>query len=166
MYLSGVNHISYAVSDLEQSIEFYGALLEQEPYFHELYDVPYIGDLVGYPGAIQHAAFFRLPGQASAFLELIQYLRPEPRRVDMAVYNIGITHLCFECEDLGATRARVEAIGGVVRSRRTTTSDYGVFTGTKSLFFQDPDGISIQLVEIPAGVDPGGRSDVAEGDAR
>lgn len=157
MQLRAVNHFSYSVSDLDRSIAFYGALLEQEPYFHELYDVPYIGDLVGYPGAIQHAAFFRLPGQDTAYLELIQYLRPDPARVDMAVYNVGISHLCFECADLEATRERVEAIGGVVKSKRMTTSDYGVFTGAKSIFFQDPDGISIQLVEIPEGTDPAGR---------
>jgi catechol 2,3-dioxygenase-like lactoylglutathione lyase family enzyme len=158
MSLHAVNHFSYSVSDLDRSIDFWTKLLESEPYFHELYaDIPYIGDLVGYEGAIQHAAFFRLPGQPDAFLELIQYLHPQPERVAMQVYNVGISHLCFATDDLEATRQLVESIGGTVKSKRMTTSDYGVFTGTKSLFFTDPDGISVQLVELPEGVDPAGR---------
>jgi predicted enzyme related to lactoylglutathione lyase len=76
----------------------------------------------------------------------------------MTVYNIGISHLCFACDDLVQTRSLVESIGGVVRSKQMTTSDYGVFTGAKSLFFQDPDGIFIQLVEIPPDVSPSGRA--------
>ena len=76
-----LNHIGFAVSDLDQSIRFYSDLFNEPPYFKEVYDVPYIGDLVGYPGAVQYAAFFRIPGPSSLFLELIQYLNPVSSKV-------------------------------------------------------------------------------------
>lgn len=155
---TAVNHVGFAVADLERSVRFYRGLLGEPPYFDEVYDVPYIGRLVGYPGAIQHAAFFRLPGQPDLFLELIQYLHPTPGVVDMEAYNAGNAHLCLACDDLEAARDLVVSLGGQVRTDAgLVTSDHGVYSGTRALFFRDPDGITVQLVEIPAGVDPAGR---------
>lgn len=157
MAFHAVNHVGFAVADLERSVAFYTGLLGEPPYFDEVYDVPYIGRLTGYPGAIQHAAFFRLPGQPDLFLELIQYLRPTPGVVDMEAYNAGNAHLCLACDDLAAAHDLVVSLGGQVRTEGAVTSDHGVYTGTKALFFRDPDGITVQLVELPDDVDPAGR---------
>lgn len=153
-----LNHIGYAVGDLDRSIEFYTKLLGQPPYFKEVYDVPYIGEMVGYPGAVQYAAFFTIPGQPDMFLELIQYLNPPARSVSMEAYNAGNAHLCLATSDLRTAFDFIVSIGGVPRAKDIVTSDYGVYSGAKSAFFRDPDGITIQVVEIPEGMDPAGRS--------
>ena len=163
MTLMALNHVGFAVSDLSRSIQFYEALLGEEPYFQEIYDVEYIGRVVGYPGATQHAAFFRLPGQ-STFLELIQYLQPPAGRVDMETYNAGNAHLCLQCDNLAAEYERIKSIAGATfRSDGPVDSDYGVYGGARTVYLRDPDGISIQFVEIPGGMDPTGGSS-AEGE--
>lgn len=150
MTLVAVDHIGFSVTDISRSIQFYTELLGCEPHFNEIYDTPYIGDVVGYPGAIQHAAFFRLPGQPSTYLELIQYLEPATERVDMARYNAGNAHLCLQCEDIRAEAERLVAIGARPVGA-PTTSDYGIYTGAHTMYFLDPDEISIQLVELRSG---------------
>ncbi|GAA4750311.1 VOC family protein [Nocardioides endophyticus] len=153
--LTSLNHIGFSVADLDRSIEFYTELLGYPPYFKEVYDVEYVGRIVGYPGAVQYAAFFKLPGDQGLFLELIQYLKPEPRVVDMESYNAGIAHLCLAVDDLDAEFERITAIGGRFRSESVVQSDYGIYVGARSAYFRDPDDISIQLVELVDGVDPG-----------
>jgi catechol 2,3-dioxygenase-like lactoylglutathione lyase family enzyme len=149
--------MGFAVADLERSIAFYTGLLGEGPYFDEVYDVEYLGRLVGHPGAVQHAAFFRLPGQPDLFLELIQYLKPVPGVVDMNAYNAGNAHICLACDDLVAAHDLVVSLGGDVRSQGIVETDYGVYEGTRAFFFRDPDGITVQIVELPPGVDPAGR---------
>jgi len=161
MNFTAVNHIGFAVADLERSVRFYSGLFDEPPYFDEIYDVEYIGRIVGYPGAIQHAAFFRLPGQPEMFLELIQYLRPEAGIVDMESYNAGNAHLCLVCSDLVAEFERIKKLGGEFRSGSPVTSDYGVYEGARTAYFRDPDGISIQLVELKEGMDPAGHGSPA-----
>lgn len=158
MALSAVNHFGFAVADIERSVRFYSALLEARPYFRERYDVPYVGRMVGYPGAIQEAAFFHLPGEPDLFLELIEYVVPPAETVPMEAYNAGNAHLCLASEDLDAEYERLRGIEGIsFRSDGPVTSDYGVYSGARGLFLRDPDEITIQLVEIPPGVDPAGR---------
>jgi catechol 2,3-dioxygenase-like lactoylglutathione lyase family enzyme len=158
--LTTANHVGFAVSDLEVSIPSYTALLEREPYFDEVYEgIEYIGRATGYPGAAQRAAFFNLPGQGEFFLELIQYLEPKPESVRMDAYLAGNAHLCLGCDDLSAEYERIRLIPGIsFRSDGPVSSDYGVFSGARGLFARDPDDITIQFVEIPPGVDPGGKS--------
>jgi catechol 2,3-dioxygenase-like lactoylglutathione lyase family enzyme len=153
--ITSLNHVGFSVSDLDRSIEFYSQLLGYPPYFKEVYDVEYVGRMVGYPGAIQYAAFFKLPGDQQVFLELIQYLNPVPERVDMNGYNAGIAHLCLQVDDLDAEFERITAIGGRFRSESVVDSDYGIYEGARSAYFRDPDDISIQLVQLVGGVDPG-----------
>ncbi len=159
MQFHAVNHVGFAVSDLAQSVRFYSRLLGIAPYFDEVYDVEYIGRLVGYPGAIQHAAFFALPGQPDMFLELIQYLNPTPGIVELQNYNVGNAHLCLACDDLKAAHDLVVEAGGTITSQGMVSSDYGVYDGTRALYCRDPDGISLQIVQLPPGVDPAGRAD-------
>ncbi|MDQ6524499.1 VOC family protein [Nocardioides sp. LHD-245] len=153
--LTSLNHIGFSVADLDRSVEFYTKLFGYPPYFNEVYDVEYVGRIVGYPGAVQHAAFFRLPGEQGLFLELIQYLHPKPEVVAMESYNAGIAHLCLQVDDLEAEFERISAIGGRFRSESVVQSDYGIYEGARSAYFRDPDDISIQLVELVDGIDPG-----------
>lgn len=159
MGFTAVNHVGFAVGDIERSVRFYSALLEEQPYFRERYDVPYIGRMVGYPGAIQEAAFFRLPGEPDLFLELIEYVEPPAATVSMEAFNAGNAHVCLTCEDLDAEYERLRQIDGIsFRSEEPVGSDYGVYAGARGLFLRDPDEITIQVVEIPPGVDPAGRA--------
>ena len=68
-------------------IGFYEALRGAAAHAQDL-DVPYVGEIVGYPDVVAEGAFFRLPG--GVVLELLEYKPPYASRgVDMESYNAG-----------------------------------------------------------------------------
>ena len=148
MYYTGLDHVGFAVSNLDQSIEWYSMFLDEPPILRKTWDVEYVGRIVGYPGVKMEGAFWRLPG--GTVLELLQYLYPDPGRVDMETYNVGNAHLCLVVDDLDADferlRGRVE-----FRDPEPVEIQWGPYTGGKACYLRDPDGISIELMQLPAG---------------
>ena len=60
MRFSGLDHVGFTVSSLDRSVPFYTALLGEEPLLRKRWDVEYVGRVVGYPGVVLDAAFWRL----------------------------------------------------------------------------------------------------------
>jgi catechol 2,3-dioxygenase-like lactoylglutathione lyase family enzyme len=148
-HYAGTNHVGFTISNLDRSIAFYTIVLGHGPFFRQVYDVPYIGQLLGYPGNCRlDAAFFHLPGTV-AFLELIQYLDHPAEMRDPETYNVGNAHLCLETDDLDRDYGRVTAAGGVFRSAGPIDVSFGPFKGGKVAYFRDPDGVSVELIQSP-----------------
>ena len=148
LYYTGLDHVGFAVSNLDQSVEWYSRFLDEPPVLRKTWDVEYVGRIVGYPGVKMEGAFWRLPG--GTVLELLQYLYPDPGRVDMETYNVGNAHLCLVVDDLDADferlRDRVE-----FRDPEPVEIPWGPYKGGKACYLRDPDGISIELMQLPAG---------------
>jgi catechol 2,3-dioxygenase-like lactoylglutathione lyase family enzyme len=103
--LEKVDHIGYAVADLDRSVAFYSYLLEREPLARKTWDVEYLGHIQGYADLKVEAAFFELPGGLT--LELVQYHHPPPGLVDMETYNAGNAHVSLVTPDLHALYERL-----------------------------------------------------------
>lgn len=148
--LTGLDHIGFSVSDLHRSIEFYELLLQRPPKMTRVIREKYVADIVGYQDVELNAAFFELPG-SSAILELLEYRRPPSARVDMETYNVGSAHLCLIVEDLHQAFERLHAAGVEFRSDKPIEILAGPYKGGKAVYFRDPDGITIELTELPPG---------------
>ena len=135
-------------SDLDRSVEFYGLLLEREPYARKTWDVEYLGQIQGYADLRVEAAFFELPGGLT--LELIQYLNPAHERVDMETFNVGNAHLSLVTPDLHAVFARLDG-RAEFRSPGPVRIAWGPYEGGYAARVRDPDGITIELVQLPPG---------------
>jgi catechol 2,3-dioxygenase-like lactoylglutathione lyase family enzyme len=146
---TATTHFGFAVADLDRSIAFYTAVLGEPPYFRQVYDVEYLGEIVGYPGCRMDCAFFRLPG-TETFLELLQYFDPPGRTVDMETYNTGNAHLCLQVGDLASDFARLQDLGAVFQSAGPVEVTFGPNKGAKVAYCRDLDGITIELIESPA----------------
>jgi catechol 2,3-dioxygenase-like lactoylglutathione lyase family enzyme len=148
MYYTGLDHVGFAVSDLDRSVDWYTFFLDEPPILRKTWDVEYVGRIVGYPGVKMEGAFWRLPG--GTVLELLEYLEPAPGRVDMETYNAGNGHLCLVVDDLDADferlRGRVE-----FRDPDPVEIPWGPYKGGKACYLRDPDGISIELMQLPHG---------------
>jgi catechol 2,3-dioxygenase-like lactoylglutathione lyase family enzyme len=148
MIYPALDHVGFAVSDLDRSSQFYTALLGEEPFLRKIWDVPYLGEFVGYPGATLDAAFWHLPN--GVVLELLQYLDPSPGTVDMETYNAGNAHLCLQTDDLAAEFQRLADIT-VFRCDHPVDIPFGPYKGGRVAYFRDPDGITIELIQLPPG---------------
>lgn len=148
MYYSGLDHIGFAVGSIERSVDWYTFFFNDPPFLRKTWDIEYVGRIVGYPGVKLHCAFWRLPG--GTVLELLEYENPSPGRVDMETYNAGNGHLCLVVDDLDADFKRLR--GHVVfRDPEPVEIPWGPYKGGKACYLRDPDGISIELMQNPAG---------------
>ena len=149
-HFRALDHVGYAVTDLDRSIAFYETLLGVPLLMRKTWDVPYVGEIVGYPGLVLEGAFFQLPN--GVILELLEYKTPGPGMVDMESYNAGNAHLCLVTDDMAGDFARLRAAGyDTFRSERPIDIPWGPYRGGRACYLRDPDGASIELLEAPPG---------------
>jgi catechol 2,3-dioxygenase-like lactoylglutathione lyase family enzyme len=149
MSFPALDHVGFTVSDLDRSTDFYTLLLGEPPFLRKVWEVGYVGQIVGYPETEMDCAFWYLPGK-SAVLELMQYLAPEPGRVDMETYNVGNGHLCLVTEDIEADYERLRG-RAEFRSPEPVEIPWGPYKGGRVCYLRDPDGISVELMQQPPG---------------
>jgi catechol 2,3-dioxygenase-like lactoylglutathione lyase family enzyme len=144
--ITGVSHVGFTVSDVGAASAFYGALLGCHPEVRGVYDRPYTAAQVGYERARLDIAIFRVPG-SDVRLELIEYLHPVGRPVDIETKNPGTGHLCLTTEDIEGAMARATALGATARSTGPVTITAGPNRGRRVCYLRDPEGITIELLE-------------------
>jgi catechol 2,3-dioxygenase-like lactoylglutathione lyase family enzyme len=145
---SGLDHIGFAVGSLDRAVEWYSRFLGEPPVLRKVWDIEYISRVLGYPGVKIECAFWDLPGGTT--LELIEYLEPRPGVVDMETYNAGNAHLCLVVDDLDADLARLGSELGIA-GVEAVEIPWGPYAGGKACYLRDPDGISIQLMQLVPG---------------
>jgi len=144
--LTGVAHVGFTVADVDAEATFYGSLFGCEPEVRAIYDRPYTATQVGYEGARLDIAIFRIPG-SDIRLELIQYLRPLGRPVDIETRNAGTAHLCLTSDDIEGVMARALALGATARSDGPVTITAGPNIGRRVCYLRDPEGLTIEVVD-------------------
>ena len=147
-----LDHVGFTVSSLERSIPFYTFLLGNEPVFRASWDrEAFVARIVGYPEIQMAAAFWQLPG--GAVLELIEYQQPACVYVDMETSNVGNAHLGLVTDDIHAEFERLRDHVDF-RNQAPVLIPSGPFKGGYAVYFRDPDGITIEIIQEPrAGAD-------------
>lgn len=149
-HFRALDHVGYAVANLDRSIAFYETLLGVPLLLRKTWDHPYVGEIVGYPNVVLEGAFFQLLN--GVVLELLQYKTPTPGNVDMESYNAGNAHLCLVTDDMAADFDRLRAAGyDTFRADAPIEIPWGPYRGGRACYLRDPDGISIELLEEPPG---------------
>jgi lactoylglutathione lyase len=128
-----VNHVGQVVVDLDRARRFYEEALGFEVWRElKVPDKAAASLLEVEPPLNLTALYLRL---GTFVLELMVYERPgNPPAVERVMNEPGLTHLSISVEDVDATIARVESLGGAFVTRTPHAS-----------FVRDPDG---QLVEL------------------
>lgn len=146
--LRAVHHVGLVVTDLDRSIWFYHDVLglpfanEPTPWF----DGPDLERGVGVPGARLRQVCFWV-GEHS-MMELIEYAnRPVTSTRPIPNHHLGAAHVCFRVEDVRATKADLEA-RGVTFYSDVNVVDSGPLAGWRWVYFSDPDGMALELVEV------------------
>jgi catechol 2,3-dioxygenase-like lactoylglutathione lyase family enzyme len=155
-----LEHVGIIVSDLDVSVDFYTRLFGAPPV--ELVewkgaDAEYIARMIGKPGLELAGAFFRIPG-TSALLEVICYTAAvaDARRPPLDPAEVGAVHLGWYVDSIDETIGRLAEIG-VTDIGTAVDLMHGPYKGGKAVYFRDPDGNNLQLMEVrtrPGGVPP------------
>jgi lactoylglutathione lyase len=145
-----LHHTGFTVSSLDRSVAFYRDLLGCEVMAAQEKEGGYLAAIVGYPDAHVRMAHLRVPA-GEHVIELFEYLAPEGAKADVAPRNVGSSHLCFIVDDLPATYERLRERGVDSFVSPPIEVDTGVNRGGYALYLRDPDGITVELFQPPAG---------------
>jgi glyoxylase I family protein len=137
-----MNHMSFTVSDLERSVEFYQKVLGlnlldiggRDPLFSE--------KVTGVKGADLRVAYL---GTSNCAVELIQYLSPKGKKIDTRTCNIGSAHVCFVVDNFQAMIDNLRK-NNVVFSGEPSIVPGGPNKGKAVLYFEDPDSNTIEFL--------------------
>jgi catechol 2,3-dioxygenase-like lactoylglutathione lyase family enzyme len=133
-----VDHVSYTVSDIERSIDFY-TRFGYETVNRYAASGPELDVAVATENADMDIQLMRRPDGAT--LELIVYVR---QRSELAARNsvVGAAHLAFVVGDIQAAYEQLTA-DGVEFLSEPNTDVYG----EKWVYLRDPDGITVELMQ-------------------
>lgn len=129
--LRGIHHVAIICTDYPRSKRFYTELLGCEVIAENFR-----------ASRDSYKLDLRLP--CGAQIELFSFPNPpaRPSRPEAA----GLRHLAFAVEDLDHWKAHLEDEGVPVEPIRVDE-----FTGRRFVFFQDPDGLPLELYEMSPG---------------
>ena len=148
--MRNVHHVGITVRDLDVSIAFYHDLLGLKfavpptPWFEGADLARGLG--VEPPVALRVALFE--VGDGATWFEILQYQSPASRTVRaLPQSDIGAAHVAFYVDDIATTYADLVAKGVPFNSEPNTVDD-GPLAGWRWAYFRDPDGHTIELVEV------------------
>ena len=142
--IRAVHHVALSTPDLSRMCAFYCGLLG----FKEVSRVAWqrgqgrIDEVMALRGTAAETVMLQL---GPTCVELFQFESPAPqvqRSDDRPVNEYGITHLCFDVDDVDAEYRRLSAAG--VRFH-CPPQDFGV---AKATYGRDPDGNVFELQQI------------------
>jgi catechol 2,3-dioxygenase-like lactoylglutathione lyase family enzyme len=144
--MQAIFHTGITVSDLDKSIEFYrdtlGLTLSLGP--TEVFEGDALSAGLGVPDARLRLAVFKV---GDGELELLQYLSPaSPVSRPMPANTLGAMHVAFDVPDMKAAVKELEAKGIRFFTRPNVVTD-GPLNGWTWVYFSDPDGITLELIE-------------------
>ena len=145
--IRGLHHVAIATNDAERMLAFYQDLLGLEVVVDYTWpDGTAVADrITALPNSSARHVILR---NGNAYVEIFQYLSPEPGQGDPArrVCDPGITHLCFDVIDLDREYEQLSEAGMTFHCR-----PQDVAAGVRTTYGRDPDGNVVELQELTSG---------------
>ena len=152
--ITGFEHVGIQVRDVETSAKFYEENLGFKRVARWSKAEPYVQRVVGYfPDVTLEIAYLEIPN-SNVCLEILEYVGVPKSPVDTATANPGTAHFSLFVDDLGELYERLRA-RGVQFVSNIETSTAGPLKGGRVIYMIDPDGIRVELVELPKSVNEG-----------
>jgi catechol 2,3-dioxygenase-like lactoylglutathione lyase family enzyme len=141
--ITGINHHSIAVSDIDKSIAFYRDTLGLKLLYTEYFEGETLSKGVGVKNAAMKLAVLQAGKDT---LELIEYTSPRGKPYDRLPCDIGIMHIAFQVNDVYKMYDELTK-KGVKFNNPPVENTEGPMKGMIWCYFSDPDGAQLELVE-------------------
>ena len=152
--IQGFFHVSFTVSDIEASVKWYTEVLGLEYVRSQVQANEYTSKLVAFPDVHLKVAQLRVPGQTIPLsrhhIELIEYVHPRGEDIPLDTNRTGVGHWAFMVDDIHKEFARMSALGVRFKADAPIAIEAGVNKGGYTIYFFDPDGITMELIQPPA----------------
>jgi catechol 2,3-dioxygenase-like lactoylglutathione lyase family enzyme len=140
------DHTSFTVADIERAVAFWRDVMGFNVADLSMREGEWLGTVVGVPGARCRIAHLHGHG---THLEFIQYLVRPGDDVTGPPNRPGTAHVAFVVEDIEAIAQRMLEAGASEQGRITRCTS-GAAAGCRAVYLKDPNGIIVELVELPA----------------
>ena len=151
--ICGFWHVSFTVSNLEASVKWYTEVLGLEFVRSQVQHNEYTSKLVAFPDAHLKVAQLRVPGQTVPIsrhhIELVEYVHPRGADIPLDTNRTGVGHWAFVVDNIDAEFKRLKALGVKFKAEGPIAIKAGVNEGGFTIYFTDPDGITLELLQPP-----------------
>jgi glyoxylase I family protein len=145
------DHTGITVSNLERALAFWRDVLgfEFSHSAHQKGERP--EQITGVKDAELKLAVLKAPGDHK--IELLEYFAPADRRHgDFRPCDVGHVHVALTVDDLDAALQKIAASGWKAAGKPQTLVQ-GPNAGKRVVYVHDPDGTTIEFMQMPQAVD-------------
>jgi lactoylglutathione lyase len=151
--IQGLWHVSFTVSNIEASVKWYTEVLGLEFVRDQVQHNEYTSKLVGYANAHLKVAQLRIPGESVPIsrhhIELVEYIYPRGENIPLDTNRTGVGHWAFMVGDIHTEFNRLIGLGVKFKAEKPVAIEAGVNKGGYTIYFTDPDGITLELIQPP-----------------
>ena len=143
----GADHTGITVSNLERSLAFWRDVLGFE-FSHDAHQTgERVEQITGVKGGDLKLAVLKTPSGHK--IELLEYYAPPDRkRIELRPCDVGHVHVALIVDDLDAVLQRIAASGWKAAGKPQTLT-HGPNAGKRVVYVQDPDGTTIEFMQMP-----------------
>lgn len=154
--IDAILHLGVVTRDIDRMVAFYTDVFGAQLVKELSLTTPRFGQGVGVPGATARTVHLRIPG-ASTVVELTQYAEHQDVGDPRAQANTpGIRHFALRTSDIAGACDELNARGYEVVGGPVEVDEPPSARGTRFLYFRDPEGNLIELIEPPGHVHAAG----------
>ena len=140
------DHTGITVSNLERSLAFWRDVLGFELSHRPHQTGELASEITGVAGAEILIAVLKGYGHK---IELLEYLAPADRkRIDLRPCDVGSVHVAFTVDNLDAILNTIAASRWKTAGKPQTIT-VGPNAGKRVVYVRDPDGTTIEFMEVP-----------------
>jgi catechol 2,3-dioxygenase-like lactoylglutathione lyase family enzyme len=144
--ITAFNHTSFTVGDMDRAVKFWTEAMGFKAASVSPRQGDWQGRVTGVPGASLLVAHLFGHGH---HMEFIQYLDAAPGTTATYAPNApGAAHVCFEVSEIRGVAERLVAEGATWQGEIAEVS-HGTMRGAYAAYVRDPNGIVIELVQLP-----------------
>lgn len=140
--ITNMNHASFTVSNLRESVDFYENVLGLELISLAKRDREFSSSVTGIENAELNIAYMKAP---NCSIELIEYIGGTGVRLDTATNNTGSAHVCFHVEGFDEFAAHLKK-NGVRFCGDICLVPEGPNKGKKVCYTLDNDGNHLEFI--------------------
>jgi glyoxylase I family protein len=146
-HIVAADHTGITVSDLERSLAFWRDVLGFELSHRAHQTGAMAAEITGVAGAELKLAVLKAPGHK---IELLEYLAPIDRKKQFVgrPCDLGSAHVALIVDDLDAVVNAIAASGWKAAGHPQTLQ-HGPNAGKRVVYIRDPDGTTIELMQMP-----------------